>query len=67
MKKFKVVCGLGRMVNHHRREYVVEAKDRVDALSVARYKYYPDVEAEIGKKDPIFGKMLHFESLEEIS
>jgi hypothetical protein len=66
MKKFKVTLGLGRMANHHPREYEIDAENEKLAVSLAKSKYYPDVEAEIGKEARIWGKMLTVDNVEEI-
>lgn len=66
MKKFKVTLGLGRMADHHEKVYEIEAKDKHDAGSIARVKYYAEVEKEIGPKAPIFGKILTVSAVVEL-
>lgn len=63
MKLFKVILGLGRLVNHHRKEYQIEATNEHLAGCEAKVRYYNDLYKEIGKDHVILGKMLFIESI----
>lgn len=66
MKKFKVKLGLGRMANNHVKEYEIDADSEQNACSLAKSKYYKEVGEEIGEKNPIWGKILNIDTVEEI-
>jgi hypothetical protein len=64
---FEVRLGLGRMASHHTKTYQIEAATKFEASSLARCKFYAEVENEIGKDAPIWGKMLTVEYCKSVS
>jgi hypothetical protein len=64
---YEVRLGLGRMASHHTKVYQIEATTKFEASGLARSKFYAEVQNEIGKDAPIWGKMLTVEYCKTVS
>jgi hypothetical protein len=66
LRQFRIKLGLGRMASNHPKTYVVEGKTQSEAAMCARMKYHEEVGKEIGERNPIWGKLLTIESVQEV-
>ena len=64
-KRWEVTLGLGRLANNHPRTYLIMADTEGQAIVTAKFDYRQDVEAEIGKNDPIWNKTLNVASINQ--
>jgi hypothetical protein len=66
LRQFRIKLGLGRMASNHQKTFIIEAKTQSEAAIEARCKYYAEVGKEIGERNPIWGKLLTIESVQEV-
>ena len=66
MKTFSITLGLG-MGQHHQKTYEIQATLPAFAESLAKSRFYREVEAEIGKDARIWGKVLIVDSITEVN